>query len=521
MRRTLFAVLALHMVFLGVTTTHAQTGGLRGGTTDLPQGLSGFMQDSPLERARLLEQRTVELLGTGVVDPDVYVLGPGDLLGLDVAGAFSLSVEDLISADGSVTFSQFGTFALAGLTLTEARKLVLGRGQDVVRDATLGLTLKSMRAFKVYVVGEVAKPGAVRATAVMRVSEALAAAGGPGGSGDLRNINYLVAGADPRTVDLLPFTLLGDMGSNPTLIDGVTLVVPRMGERIEMAGAVQHRGYFSYVEGDELGSMLRMIGLSPGADSSRVVVQRFSGGAGWDSLGVDLRAALAGDVTVPLMAHDRVLIRFRGDWRHDEAVRVIGAVHFPGPLPVHRAELRVADVIRLAGGPIDGAVMQRVVLGRPFEPDTVQVSDPTSSRTFLERLSGYRFLEATVDLTVGPGPLVEPGDIISVPRASGFVQVLGQVKVPGFYDYNAEWDYSDYLEAAGGWAKQADKSQTRVTRGHHGQVVFASDVGAMAPGDILWVPEKRPGNFWVTMRDATTLVISAATLYLLIEQATN
>jgi protein involved in polysaccharide export with SLBB domain len=453
------------------------------------------------------------------VDPGTYVLGPGDRLSLEIRGAFSLSTLAEVAADGSITFPQLGTLDVAGRTLAEARDVVLGRGRELVRDSELDLVLSRTRVFKVYVVGEVLRPGPVRANPTMRVSEAVIAAGGVTEDGDLRNLRLLPRDGDAVPVDLAPFFLAGSLDSNPTLLDGATVLVPPRTARLEAYGAVLHRGSFPFVPGDRLARVLPLVGVSPLADSSEVVVQRFPPHDDWHTETLDLRAVLAGKADLALMPFDRILVRFREDWRPEEAVRVQGAVRRAGPVPVRRGEMRVADVLELAGGPTGDAVLQRVTLSRPSESDTLQVIDPTSTRGFLERLTNQEMHEDVVDLTAGPGPLVAPGDVISVPRDGGLVQVMGQVKVPGFYDHVADWRPRDYIDAAGGWAKQADKSQTRVTRGARGQVVFADDLERVAPGDLIWVPEKPKGDFWGTVRDVTTLVISFATLYLLIDQA--
>lgn len=475
--------------------------------------------DSPIERARLLEGRNAELLGTGAVDPETYVLGPGDLVGLEVAGAFSLSAEDLIAADGTVTFPQLGTLELSGLTLARAQTRVAERGREIVRSSTVRLLLKSTRSFKVYVVGSVGKPGAVRATAVMRTSEAVQAAGGFAGNGSLRGVQVVLPDGTVLAADIVPFLLRGRLDTNPSLTDGAVVVVPPVGHRIEVTGASEHPGAYDYVDGDELGTFLDVVGLAASADSSRVVIQRFTSGSAWDTLGVPLRPVLRGEVRVPLRPRDRILIRSLGDYAPDAAVRVDGAVAHPGPVPVERGRQRVADVIALAGGVLPDASLQRVVLTRRFDPDSIRVGDPAAGRNFVAGLTAYSSREEVVDLTGGPGPLVMPGDVVSVPRRRGFVQVLGQVKHPGYYDHEEGWSPGEYIDAAGGYAKLADKGQTRVTRGNHGDVAFADDVEEVAPGDLLWVPERPPTSFWQTVRDVSGLVTSALTVYLLIREA--
>jgi protein involved in polysaccharide export with SLBB domain len=98
------------------------------------------------------------------------------------------------------------------------------------------------------------------------------------------------------------------------------------------------------------------------------------------------------------------------------------------------------------------------------------------------------------------------------------VEVLGQVKRPGFYDYQPGRMTEEYIEAAGGFAKLADKSKTRVSRGRFGDIGYARDVEVPAPGDVIWVPEKVPVGFWALAKDILSVTSQAAALVLVIRE---
>jgi hypothetical protein len=122
------------------------------------QDLLGRLRSTTPDVDRTLSERNAELLPAGPVDPDTYLLGPGDLLALEVIGAFSLSVKDEIGADGSITFPQLGTFDFGGRTLREARVEIEERGRSLIRESEIRLVLRTMRTFKVFVTGEVMAP---------------------------------------------------------------------------------------------------------------------------------------------------------------------------------------------------------------------------------------------------------------------------------------------------------------------------------------------------------------------------
>ena len=495
------------------------------GAAQIPNGvfssdLSGFRM--PPGRTEQLQNRNAALLQTGAIDPETYILGPGDLLGLEVLGAFSLSAEDRVAADGSVTFPQLGTFHVAGQTLAVAREQVLRQGRQLVRDGRMELVLRATRSFKVYIVGAVANPGAMEACPVTLVVVAVQLAGGIGDSSDVRNIEILHTDGTREAADLVPFLLAGADSGNMTLRDGDVIRVPFRTSRLTLEGAFLFPGVYDFRPGEGLGQVLKWAGLLPQADRSRAILQRFRDGASaWDTLSVDLRRVLDGSITVPLHADDRVLVRAVGDWRPGLSVTVQGAVNFPGPVPIHPRQTRLQEALRLAGGLREDALSGRIIITRAFAADSILVPDPIGEKRFVEALTRQSRRESMADLTVGDNPVLEAGDIVTVPRWGGWVEVAGQVKRPGLFDYVPEWRARDYIEAAGGFARNADKSKTRVALGNAGDIQFASDVEGLAPGDMVWVPEKVGQSFWSIVKDVVAVTASAAALVVVVRSATD
>jgi len=477
--------------------------------------------DRTTDQARLLAERNAALLASGPVDPETYILGPGDLVGLEISGPYTISAEDVIGADGSVTFPQLGTFWLGDSTLAAARALIRAKGKSLVRNAEPHLLLKSPRTFKVHVTGAVANPGSQPATAVTRVSEVIQAAGGFRPLSDYRNIRITHRDSTDTAADLLGFLLDGNLAKNPPLRDGdVITVQPRIND-ITISGAVVHPGRFAFVDGDELGALLKLVELHPRADLRYATLQRYRDDVRWDTLKVELEPVLSGVAQVPLRPGDRILIRSLGEWRIGSIAEVRGAVAYPGPIPVERGTINVAQAIQLAGGFLPDATPERVVLGRPFVPDSVRVADPLGNENFLTAMSASSLHERIVDLTTGSGPLIEPDDIITVPQKEHWVEVLGSVVNPGFYPYYDDWSPLNYIKAAGGYAHNANKSKTQVSKGRFGDIGYARDFEKLAPGDIVWVPEKNIQSFWLTLRDIIVVSGQAAALILVVRDITR
>ena len=86
-----------------------------------------------------------------------------------------------------------------------------------------------IRTMKVYVVGEVARPGAYELSALATASNAIYAACGPSRSGSLRQIRIMREGKTVGQLDLYDFLLQGDRRQDNRLQAGDVVLVPPLG----------------------------------------------------------------------------------------------------------------------------------------------------------------------------------------------------------------------------------------------------------------------------------------------------
>src|SRR6266496_760968 len=128
--------------------------------------------------------------------PADYKLGPGDNLVLILTGDVELSYSLPVTREGFVLIPQVGQVHVANLTLDQLRDVLytrLGRVYSGVRrtaNATtrFDVTVANVRANQVYVVGEVAQPGAYQISSLGTVLTALYAAGGVTERAKLRGV---------------------------------------------------------------------------------------------------------------------------------------------------------------------------------------------------------------------------------------------------------------------------------------------------------------------------------------------
>src|SRR6266571_8649217 len=122
---------------------------------------------------------------SGPVPPD-YKVGPGDDLVLILTGEVELTYELSITREGFILIPQVGQVYVANLTLDQLRNVLqtrLSRAYSGLRGgakATIrfDVSVANVRANQVYVVGEVAQPGAYQISSLGTVFTGLYAAGG-------------------------------------------------------------------------------------------------------------------------------------------------------------------------------------------------------------------------------------------------------------------------------------------------------------------------------------------------------
>lgn len=91
---------------------------------------------------------------------EAYVLGSGDILRITVLDEPELTGSFQVSSAGNISYPFLGALTVKGLTVEELDQyLVLKLGQDYLVNPVVTVSVESYQSKKVYVQGEVAKPG--------------------------------------------------------------------------------------------------------------------------------------------------------------------------------------------------------------------------------------------------------------------------------------------------------------------------------------------------------------------------
>ena len=298
------------------------------------------------------------------VDPYEYVVGPGDVLGVVVEGGCTPAMLSAgLAPQGRYPVSSDGAFAVSGIGQVDAESLTIAGLQERLESMarmtypriSIGLSLVQSRQVRVRISGSVFTPGEYVLTAVHRVSDLVASAGGltsyssrlgvmlPGG-GDLElELNLLL---DPAT---------GRPFSDPYLMNGAVVRFEPCLEPVYVEIG-RNLTVWDLMDPRDLGSFLQRMGGAPGDIDLAVSMHRRNG------VETAVWSPDSGYAAIELEPGDTLLLA-----EVPRSVTVSGAVAVPGPQPFHPS-MTVQDYIAAAGGVVSTGRLGGTELRREGEP---------------------------------------------------------------------------------------------------------------------------------------------------------
>lgn len=200
-----------------------------------PSAVREAASDDEDDSARYVESKemfkTASLRHT-TVSPS-YRLFRGDTLSILAVGfPDGIGINSLtVGLDGYVQLPYVGSVKMEGLTLDEAKAVLMDSLTQYLRIPDLSLVITSYGPRKVYVMGEVNKPG-VQTMGIdnMNAYAALATAGGwarKGRSTRIQIMRVVDGTMYYRTLNMKAYTVRHDLTQNVEIEDGDILYVPR------------------------------------------------------------------------------------------------------------------------------------------------------------------------------------------------------------------------------------------------------------------------------------------------------
>jgi len=389
--------------------------------------------------------------GTAALDvplgPD-YVLGPGDELSISMWGGVSENLLRQIDREGGISLPEAGVVQLAGMTLEKAQSVIQSALQSQYRNTHAVVTVARLRSIRIFVVGDVQRPGSYEVSSLASPVSALYAAGGPTAVGSLRILKHLRNEKQIGEIDLYDFMLHGIRSNEDRMQSGDTLLVPPVGPQVAVFGAVKRPAIYELRTEKNLAEVLEDAGgLTVAAAMTHIAVERVVANQSREEISINA------DVNEKPAATREKLAGFEvkdGDRVHiatvlpvnDRVVYVQGHVARPGRI-AYRDNMRLSDVLRSYGDllpePAETGEIVRLV-APDMHPETINFN-----------LQDVLIGNASVTL--------QAFDTVKVfgryEQDAPTVGVRGEVQRPGSYPLFEGMTAAQLVRAAGGFKRDA------------------------------------------------------------------
>ena len=351
------------------------------------------------------------------------------------------------------------------------------------RDVSADVSLQRLRTVRVYVVGDVASPGAYDVSSLSTPINALFAAGGVTEQGSLRRIEHYRGKQLIEEVDAYDLLLHGIRGDLARLENGDSLLVPPLGAVVKVDGMVRRPALYELHSETTLEDALDLAGgILPAAALRHIEVQRLVAHEKRTMLSVEI-----GETSDPeaVRAQLRGLRVQDGDEIHifpiapynSASIYLQGHVLRPGRYS-YKPEMKLTDLVTSYADLLPEPSTRYAEIIRLSAPDYRPVVETFDLATALEHPD--------------KAPKLEPLDTVQIFGRYDFepdpeVLVTGEVRAPGRYRTSGQQHLRDAIYQAGGvtpdaWLDSAQlfrRQQDGTTR------VFSINLNDALAGDPL------------------------------------
>jgi polysaccharide biosynthesis/export protein len=412
--------------------------------------------------------------------PD-YVVGPGDGLAIDLWGSVSRRIYRTVDREGRLSLPEVGPVLVSGKSLADVQQSVQQVLRTQFRDVSADVSLSRLRTVRVYVVGDVANPGAYDISSLSTPLNALFAAGGPTSRGSLRIVRQIRGDQTVQTVDLYDLLLHGVKSDMQRLENGDSVMVPPIGAQVTVEGMVRRPAIYELKDEKSLSSVLELAGgLLPVATLRHIEVQRTVAHQKQTMLSLDIpasdddAAATKKLDSFEIQDGDRIRI-FPIAQGTEDAVYLEGYVIRPGRYSYHQG-MRVTDLVSSFKDLLPEPSLEYAEIIRLNAPD------------FHPSVESFDLQEALADPS--KAPVLQAMDTVRIFSRFDFenppsVSVLGDVRGPGTYRTSGQIHVADAVHLAGGLAPDAEVEDAQVFRYlSDGQAkIFSVSLNAALAGD--------------------------------------
>jgi protein involved in polysaccharide export with SLBB domain len=432
---------------------------------DITQGLMETQElmeeekpDSLLFGSKLFFQKNRKLSfepSLNQATPKNYILGPGDLIYVDIYGQSEKYYEATVNPEGSILLDNIGLISVSGKTIEAAEGIIKNRvsafytGLNGSNPSTfLQVTLGNVKTIKVHILNEVRLPGTFTLSAFSTVFNALYAAGGPSDNGTLRAIQLIRNNKKIAEIDVYDLLINGTANLDVQLQDQDVILVNPYLARVRILGEIKRPLIFEVTPEDNMEDLLRYAGgYTDLAFKDRISISRITGNQRSVSDVYQNQLGL-----FSLKGGDEVTVGRIID-RYSNRIQIKGAVFRPGTFALTEG-LTLTQLIKNAEGLKGDAYTQRASILRTKGDLSAEVLEVNLQAV----LAGSQ-----ADVLLQREDVVRISSIYDV-QNERYIQILGEVKRPGTYPYAAGMTPEELIITAGGLQESANLNDIEIAR---------------------------------------------------------
>lgn len=160
-----------------------------------------------------------------------YLISNADLINVSVLGEKDMDRQVRVSQNGTITYPLIGSVTVGGLSVSQAEAAIAKKLSDYLRGAQVTVFIKEYGNKKVFVFGQVTKPGAIEipTETKMTVLEAISQAGGftPLAAADRTRVVRMVNGVSQSfTIEVSAITKKGEKEKDLALEPNDIVFIP-------------------------------------------------------------------------------------------------------------------------------------------------------------------------------------------------------------------------------------------------------------------------------------------------------
>ena len=404
--------------------------------------------------------------------PKDYVVGPGDQIHIQLLGKENEEYLLEISRDSTLSIPGIGTFPVSGLNFEELKRDIKKRIKKQLIGVDAFISLGQLRSIRIFVLGEVEKPGSYSVSGLSTITSALMFGEGVTDIGSLRHIELKRSGKSVGKLDLYHLLLNGDNQGDLRLQPGDVIHVPTIKRSISVGGEVRRPAIYELNKESKIIDILDLAGgLLPTAVQGNIKIERVEG---IEKKLIELNLKDKTSQSFTIKAGDVITVDSVLD-RQENTVTLNGEVMKPSAFQWTPA-LKISDIIPNIRALRPQADSEYVLIKRYLPPEfNLQIVTANLTEIFSNKNSKSNIsLEPRDEILVLSlddkrilqiKPVVE--QLISQADStehSRIVRVTGMIRGPGRYPLVNNMRIADLVNAGGRLTESAYTLEAELTR---------------------------------------------------------